>query len=98
MEHKIFEQWSFSAKTPQGVANEIKRKLVKTFGLNPEYVLVWSPEKSMLQGYGKTWMVAAEEAPFEWTTQLTGWCKGIYQHPTVFVECQNNWAICLMKR
>lgn len=92
------KQWEFKSKTPRGVAGEIRKKLIKDYGLNPEYVFVWSPKETRSRGWGNAWTICAEEGPYEWAPELTGNCKGIYEHETVFAECYNNFMVNLYKR
>lgn len=93
-----FRDMIFKAKSPKGVAEEIRRTLIEKFQLNPTYVYVWSPEESALRGYGNAWSICAEEGPYEWAPELTGNARAIYEHPTVFCECYNNHIINLYKR
>ena len=82
-----------SAKTPRGVANELKKQIVNRFGLNEQYVYVWSPEESATRGYGDNWCLCAEEGPFEWAILMTGWNKNVYDHEKVFSEPYNGHVL-----
>lgn len=94
---KIFESWIIQNKSPSGIAKEIAWRLTKDLGLNKEYVFVWSPEESHRRGYGKCWTVCAEEGPFEWAADLTGWCSSLMNKPGICCECQTSYMISIYK-
>lgn len=89
------KEWKFKAKTPKGLAMEIKKYLERD--CLAEDVNIWNPKKTKEMGHGDFWAVVSEDAPFEWTMGLSGWNKDIANHPTVDVECQNGWMLCLFK-
>ena len=72
--------------------------MVKRFGLNAQYVYVWSPEEAQERGWGDAWCLCAEEAPFEWAITMTGWNKNVYDHETVFAEPYNNFILTFRKK
>lgn len=92
------KQFTAKAKSPKGVANEIRSQLIATYHLNPMYVFVWSPEESQSRGYSKCWSVCAEEGPFEWAPNLTGNNINIYNHESVFCEAYNGFIVSLYKQ
>ena len=94
----IMKTLTASAKSPKGLAEELKRQLVKRFGLNEQYVYVWSPDEASALGYGNNWTLCAEEGPFEWVPTLTGWNEKIYDHPTVFCEAYNSYILTFSKK
>ena len=96
MRNNFMKDWKFKAKTPRGVATEIKKYLERDCQATD--VFVWNPTKSKEMGYSGFWAVVSEDAPFEWAASLTGWNSDIANHSFVFAEPQNGWMLCLSKR
>ena len=94
----ILTNLTAKAKTPKGLATELKRQLVKHFGINEQYIYVWSPKEAAQRGYGPAWCLCAEEGPFEWAVTLTGYNKGIYDHEEIFSEPYNNSILSFSKK
>jgi hypothetical protein len=94
---EIFGIWTFKAKSPKGLASECRRKMIKTFDLNPNYVYLWSPKESEEHGYGKCWTVCAEEGPWEWTIELTGYCESLYNRTDVVAQPYNSTILGFYK-
>jgi hypothetical protein len=86
-----------SAKSPKGLAMELKRQLVAKFGLNHKYVYVWSPEEAKQRGWGDAWCLCAEEGPFEWAILMTNYNQKVYDHEHVFSEPYNHFILTFRK-
>lgn len=97
---EIMASMTATAKTPKGLANELKRQFVAKFGLKEKYVHVYSPKESAERGLRNNWSLCYENSGdmCEWAVDLCGFSDNINNNKHVFCEPYHGWALTLKNR